>query len=202
MKIKNHYILFLFLIYSSIVIAQEYVPAAVEKNNQAVKLMFRPDSLEQAVLLLDEAIAIDSSYVLAYMHKAQCLDRLKRFPEALQTCLSAEKYALENSYYYTLKGVYLEKNGDVEAAHIAYQKSFMLFGEELKKTPHPNVCINYLMVKYLCDGKEMSEQEMEELIPASFTADERKDVLEFVRTVGFKQMRQGLLGTSVASREK
>ncbi|WP_288088272.1 tetratricopeptide repeat protein [Bacteroides acidifaciens] len=199
---KNYCILFLFLFSSSITFAQEYVPTAIEKNNQAVKLMFRPDSLEKAILLLDEAIAIDSSYVLAYTHKSQCLDRLGRVQEALQTCLSAEKYALENPYYYTLKGVYLEKSGKVEVAHKAYQKSFMLFGEELKKKPDANVCINYIMAKYLYDGKEMSGQEMESLMPVTFTASEKKDVLDFFKTVSLVQAKQGLLGKPVDTRKK
>lgn len=199
---RNYCILFLFLLGSCITFAQEYVPAAIEKNNQAVKLMFHPDSLEKAILLLDEAIAIDRSYVLAYTHKSQCLDRLGRVPEALQTCLSAEEYALENPYYYTLKGIYLEKNGKVEDAHNAYQKSFMLFGEELKKKPDANVCINYIMAKYLCDGKEMPDQEMESLMPVTFTAAEKRDVLDFFKKVGLAQAKQGLLGKTVDTRKK
>ena len=48
-----------------------------------MKLILCLNSLEKAMLLLDEAIAIDSSYVLAYTHKSQCLDRLGRVQEAL-----------------------------------------------------------------------------------------------------------------------
>ncbi|MEY8685310.1 hypothetical protein AB9N12_03905 [Bacteroides sp. AN502(2024)] len=164
-------------------------------------MIFRQDSLEKAILLLDEAIAIDSSYVLAYTHKSQCLDRLGRVREALQTCLSAEKYALENPYYYTLKGIYLEKNGKLKAMHCAYQKSFILLGEELKKKPDANVCINYIMAKYLNDGKEMSVQEMESLMPATFTVAEKKNVLDFFKTVGLAQAKQGLLGKTVDARK-
>lgn len=69
-------------------------PKAVEKNNQSVKtagFFNDSDSLNKAIHLSDEAIALEPSYKLAYANKIKYLMALGQKEKALQTMLQMEK---------------------------------------------------------------------------------------------------------------
>ena len=80
---------------------------AIELNNQAVKLHQEgaiqsiPDNFtNDAILLLDKAIEIDSAYSLAYYNKCNFLWELNKNQEALTTAKRFAKLHKDEGYYY------------------------------------------------------------------------------------------------------
>ena len=119
---KTYAITIIFAFCASFLAAQNsYSPEALAKNDRAARMSMHPDSLEAALKLLDEAIAIAPSLVNAYGNKAGILESLGRSEEALQTILDAEQYVdKRNPYYYLGKDNILLKNGRNGEASEAY----------------------------------------------------------------------------------
>ncbi len=183
---KTYAITIIFAFCASLLAAQNsYSPKALAKNNRTERMSMHSDSLETALKLLDEAIAIDPSLVNAYGNKADILESLKCSEEALQTILDAEQYVdKRNPYYYLGKGNILLKNGRDDEASEAYAWSLQLFEGMLKSKPTPELFINYVTNKYFVDGIELSLAEIEKLMPATFSAMEKKQVTDFFEHMG------------------
>ncbi len=183
---KTYAITIIFAFCASLLAAQNsYSPEALAKNDRAARMSMHPDSLEAALKLLDEAIAIAPSLVNAYGNKAGILESLGRSEEALQTILDAEQYVdKHNPYYYLGKGSILLKNGRNDEASEAYDWSLQMFEGMLKSKPTPELFINYVTNKYFVDGIELSLAEIEKLMPATFSAMEKKQVTDFFEHMG------------------
>nr|WP_302830322.1 tetratricopeptide repeat protein [uncultured Bacteroides sp.] len=158
------------------VIKTIYDPAAIAKNNEAVRLYWHRDSIEKAFRLLDEAIAIDSTYILAYGNKVSWLDKLGRQEEALEMVDKVQKYIPNDPLWYGQRGILLYKLNRPEEAHAEFLQALQLLEKKMKDVPTVNDFFNYLFIKRTVDGKELSNKEIEDLIPTSFTEKERQDV--------------------------
>ena len=113
-------------------------PKAVEKNNQSVKtagFFNDSDSLNKAIHLSDEAIALEPSYKLAYANKIKYLMALGQKEKALQTMLQMEKFSPDDPYYILGKGMMLEENAKKSLAMDAYKQAASLFEKRLKEKP-------------------------------------------------------------------
>ena len=111
-------------------------PKAVEKNNQSVKtagFFNDSDSLNKAIHLSDEAIALEPSYKLAYANKIKYLMALGQKEKALQTMLQMEKFSPDDPYYILGKGMMLEENAKKSLAMDAYKQAASLFEKRLKE---------------------------------------------------------------------
>lgn len=153
-------------------------PKAVEKNNQAVKAVVNhsdnPDSLNKAISLLDEAIAIEPSYKLAYGNKAKYLMGLGQKEKALRTMLEIEELASQDPYYLLEKGMLLEENAKQDLALKAYKQATSLFEQRLKDKPTEADLMNYTMALFLRDNKTYSLEEIEKKYPKVFSASVRQ----------------------------
>lgn len=153
-------------------------PKAVEKNNQAVKAVINhsddPDSLNKAISLLDEAIAIEPSYKLAYGNKAKYLMGLGQKEKALRTMLEIEELASQDPYYLLEKGMLLEENAKQDLALKAYKQATSLFEQRLKDKPTEADLMNYTMALFLRDNKTYSLEEVEKKYPKVFSASVRQ----------------------------
>lgn len=151
---------------------------AVEKNNQAVKAVINhsdnPDSLNKAISLLDEAIAIEPSYKLAYGNKAKYLMALGQKEKALRTFLEIEELASQDPYYLLEKGMLLEENAKQDLALKAYKQATSLFEQRLKDKPTEADLMNYTMALFLRDNKTYSLEEIEKKYPKVFSASVRQ----------------------------
>nr|WP_302830320.1 tetratricopeptide repeat protein [uncultured Bacteroides sp.] len=172
---------FIFMLFgTSVAMAQQrYSPTAIAKNDEAATLYLHhseiKDSLEKAFRLLDEAIAMDSTYIMAYNNKVNWLDILGKPEEALEIIDKAKKYMLDNPYWYGQRGILLDKLKRPKEAHIEYLQALQILEEKMKATPTPSDFYNYLFFRCLVDNKQLSDKEVEDLIPTSFTETERKD---------------------------
>lgn len=173
---------FIFMLFgTSVTMAQQqYSPAAIAKFNEAAMLSvhygYEKDSLKKVIRLLDEAIALDSTYLKAYDYKVNWLDKLGRQEEALEIVDKVQKYIPNDPLWHGQKGILLDKLNRPEEAHAEFLQALQLLEKKMKDVPTVNDFFNYLFIKRTVDGKELSNKEIEDLIPASFTEKERQDV--------------------------
>lgn len=152
-------------------------PKAVEKNNQSVKtagFFNDSDSLNKAIHLSDEAIALEPSYKLAYANKVKYLMALGQKEKALQTMLQIEKFSPDDPYSISGKGMMLEENAKKSLAMDAYKQAASLFEKRLKEKPTEADLMNYVIVLFLRDNKNYSLDEIEKEYPQIFTPSVRQ----------------------------
>lgn len=162
---------------------QNYAPEAVAKNNEAVKLrnkLTEKKDIEKAVRLLDEAIAIDPSYKLAYTNKARFLMYLGEKEKALNTILQMEEMDAENPYYLVYKGMLLEENAKKKLATAAYTQAVSLYEKRLKEKPAEADLINYVLALYLRDNKKYTWEEMEKKYPVAVDPSARQFTIKMM----------------------
>ena len=157
-RIMRTLIILLLCTNTSFAIAQ-ISPKAVEKNNQSVKtagFFNDSDSLNKAIHLSDEAIALEPSYKLAYANKIKYLMALGQKEKALQTMLQMEKFSPE-------------ENAKKSLAMDAYKQAASLFKKRLKEKPTEADLMNYVFVLFLRDNKNYSLDEIEKEYPQIFS---------------------------------
>ena len=158
-RIMRTLIILLLCTNTSFAIAQ-ISPKAVEKNNQSVKtagFFNDSDSLNKAIHLSDEAIALEPSYKLAYANKIKYLMALGQKEKALQTMLQMEKFSPD------------EENAKKSLAMDAYKQAASLFKKRLKEKPTEADLMNYVFVLFLRDNKNYSLDEIEKEYPQIFS---------------------------------
>ena len=180
----------------SFVIAQS--PKAVEKNIQAVNAvhghMSSTDSIKKAISLLNEAIAIDPSYKLAYGNKAQYLLMLGEKKRALETILQIKEIASGDPFYLLYKGMLLE------AALEDYKKGTLLFEKNLKENPTEGDFMNYMLGLYLRDNKIYSVDEIEKTKPKVLSPSAKELTNELMNDL-YKRKREKAIDRLLFDRE-
>lgn len=176
---------------------------AVQKNNQAVELAMRyssdSDSLNKVISLLDEAIAIDPSYELAYDNIVQYLIAQGDMEKALETILQLEKLGTheKDPVLFLGKGMLLEANDKSELASKAYKQAASLFEARIKEKPVEIDLMNYFVVLYLRDNKKYSLDEFEKKYPNIFqdvTKEFRIGIVNTINNNSRKDIIYELLG--------
>jgi tetratricopeptide (TPR) repeat protein len=123
----------LFLSIISCIKAQDnFNLTSIKLNNLAIEKM-KVEDYDTALVLFDEAIAIDSTYFIAYNNKVNCLVAMKDFSEAIKTQrLSLEiKPDLAEGYFFL--GMLLDSFGDSVQATNCYYESIELFKYRILK---------------------------------------------------------------------
>lgn len=114
-------------------------------NDKAVKLIgeaaISTDSLngllyDSAIIYLDEAIDIDSLYLLAYTNKAQALQRKGFLKESLQVLGLVETIKPDFAEVIMAQGFIMEKMGNFEFSKQKYEKALQAYEDRLKKDPN------------------------------------------------------------------
>ena len=169
---------------------------AVQKNNQAIAIATRnftnTDSLNQVISLLDEAIAIDPSYKLAYANKTVYLMRLGEKEKALATIMRMEKLCVKDPYYLMGKGMLLEVNDNKLLESENYKQTLSLFEKRLNEKPVEPDLMNYLLALYLRDDKMYSLEEVEQKYPNVFKPETRQHITGMMGNLG-KKSREKLI---------
>lgn len=186
----------------SFVIAQS--PKVVEKNIQAVNAvhghMSSTDSIKKAISLLNEAIAIDPSYKLAYGNKAQYLLMLGEKKRALETILQIKEIASGDPFYLLYKGMLLEANGNKVMALEDYKKGTLLFEKNLKENPTEGDFMNYMLGLYLRDNKIYSVDEIEKTKPKVLSPSAKELTNELMNDL-YKRKREKAIDRLLFDRE-
>jgi tetratricopeptide (TPR) repeat protein len=107
-----------------------YNPKAIQLNNKAVEFI-KTANYDHALLYLDSAIHIDTTYYSAYANKCSIYCSLKDFKKALvesQMVISVKPDLAEG---WTLTGMLCDWLGDTANALKCYQKSVEIFDERI-----------------------------------------------------------------------
>lgn len=135
--------------------------AAIVLNNQAVNAYtYRsnsPDSVKKALTLLDNAIAKDSDYQLAYANKATYLNEQGNVTQALETLNAYLKRNPTEPYTILGAGMFYEKMGNKKEAMDYYKRAEANF-KRLYEKDHDSVHeINRYAAIRLIEGPEKAK---------------------------------------------
>lgn len=117
---------------------------AVKLNNKAARLMAEissyNDSLnnvlyDSALIYLNQAIEIDSLYLMAYTHKAQILQRKGSLEQARQILNEVEIMKPDFAEAIMGQGFILEKMGKMELADQKYRQALKAYEKRLEDNP-------------------------------------------------------------------
>jgi tetratricopeptide (TPR) repeat protein len=107
-----------------------YNPKAIELNNKAVEFI-KIKKLDSALIYLDKAIKIDTTYYLAYGNKCTVYCTLKDFKNALLVAEKEITVKPDLAEGWTFAGMLNDKLGDTINAVRCYKKSIELFDERI-----------------------------------------------------------------------
>lgn len=160
---------------------REYHPQAIELNDQAVELMQRHE-YDSAVMLLDQAIALDANYELPHSNKLGIYIRNQRWDKALEESEQYVQKKPDAAEGCTMAGMLHESLGDTATAKQYYTKSIALFDERInnpeKKDQIRENKLNRAF-SFLLLGQEAKAKEEMEKLKAAFPDDQI--IEEFLR---------------------
>jgi len=105
---------------------------AVELNNQAYRA-FQQADMNQALLLVNDAIKLDAKFAAAYANKAAILDKQGKRAEAVAALETLLKLRPSDGEGYVSLGVLLEKMGRRGEAEAHYGRALELFSERSER---------------------------------------------------------------------
>lgn len=145
---KHYYfLLFLFFFYCSCSTSNSNSQRekAIAKQTEAVNVFFDvtyknrdADSLQLAMTLIDESIAIDTTWLVSYQTKVKFLNINGKYEEALNVLELAFNRQLEKEYpdLFILRGIQYDKLNQSELALADYKAAFDAFDTKIKENPN------------------------------------------------------------------
>jgi tetratricopeptide (TPR) repeat protein len=138
----------------------------IKLNEQAILLINERNetSYLKAIKILDKAIGLDTTYHMAYAHKADVLSKLGKYYEAIDLY----KHIVENikpDYLeiYPALGIHYEKIGKDSIAREFYEKAIHKYSERINKNGGIIDMVNRAHIIYILD-KEKGLKEIDSLI--------------------------------------
>jgi tetratricopeptide (TPR) repeat protein len=107
-----------------------YDQKAIELNNKAVEFI-KVDDYDSALLYLDSAIHIDTTYYFAYANKCTIYCSLKDFKKALLASQMVTIVKPDLAEGWTFTGMLHDWLDDTANARICYEKSIEIFDERI-----------------------------------------------------------------------
>src|SRR5438874_10351933 len=110
--------LFVFLLINCLACGQQKAqkpkvnPQAKRLNDSAIQTMINTSDYEKGIALLDQAIAIDSNYYVAYNNKLSFQLMMKKYEEALPTLKNLNRLRPADPQFYFTTGILYEQLGD------------------------------------------------------------------------------------------
>ncbi|MGN6601600.1 MAG: tetratricopeptide repeat protein [Ginsengibacter sp.] len=98
-------------------------PKAGRLNDSALAIMAHSEDYDKAIALLDQAIAIDSNFYLAFWNKTNFQLELNQFDSALATVKNLNRIKPESPDYFFLVGIIDYKMGDTISSQRFFQQS-------------------------------------------------------------------------------
>lgn len=101
-------------------------PKAKQLNDSAVQFVINNNDYENALVLLDEAIKIDTSYITAYSNKLSFQVILKKYKEAIETGNRLILLKPNRVEFIFSQGLLYELTADTSMANEYYQRSLKI----------------------------------------------------------------------------
>lgn len=174
-RMKNFaLILFSLVILSGCSTEDEYKPhvpktEAVELNKQAMKIaMFEEgynEKVDSAIILLQEAIKLDSLYQEARRNLVRFAYQKNYIDLALQTCHDLQKISPKSPMYLEMEGAILETRNQEQKAKKKYKKALSLYENELydELDEDPNLEFSYVLCLVANNQMEKAKTRLETL---------------------------------------
>ena len=162
--------------------------AVIVLNNQAVNAYTNrsnsPDSVKKALTLLDNAIAKDPDYQLAYANKAKYLNDQGNVTQALETLNAYLKRNPTEPYTLLGAGMFYEKMGNKKEAMDYYKRAEENFNRRYEEDHDPTHEINrYLAIKLMEGPKKVEALYEAERNRLASTEEQRKQNDVFVKAI-------------------
>lgn len=133
-------------------------PEAIAFNNRATAAYAQnPNStkcVEEAVGLLDKAIAADADYGLAYAHKAEYLTRIGKTAQAMETLQAYLERNPADPYALLPMGILYEKTGDRKKAMDCYELADVNFKKRYEQDAKAADAVSRCLAVTLKEGSE------------------------------------------------
>lgn len=144
----------------------EYNPRAIELNKKG-QLLIQQYKRDSALILFDQATAVDSTYYLAYSNKIGIYLARKEFDKALLASEEVVKKKTDSAEGWFMAGLLNEHQGNNEKALAYYMKSIEIFTDRindpaLRKNINTNKLNRALSKKFV--GDESCMHDFNELI--------------------------------------
>lgn len=138
---------------------------ALDTIKYATPPMTNDDSviLQDAIILLDKAISIDSSYHVAYANKAMILQHLNKKKEAIQLLDKITKIQPDYAEGFFSQGLIYEEIGNLDSAKIKYKESINAYNKKIEKKNNIRDKLNRAFIMSLLNKKK-GRKEFEKLI--------------------------------------
>lgn len=199
--------------------AKERRAEAIEKKNEAIDLMlgfteepglWGKEKAKKVLVLVDESIAIDSTFMRAYILKSQLLIEEDRYEDAIDVLNIALQYqgkinqAIDKEditpNVYLMRGVIWERIDSLSNARNDYQEAIHLLESMLKKDPNNfYALLNLALMDVFYNSKEKALEKLNNLKEKDLSERECQIVdlnistirdinsrEEFVRTITFQ----------------
>ena len=147
---------------------------ALRLNNKAARLIgdagHSYDSLkgllyDSAIAYLNQAIEIDSLYLLAYTNKAQALQRKGSLSQALEVLYKMEIIKPDLAEAIMGQGLILEKMGNTELANKKYSQALEAYAKRLENNPdNTRVQSDIAFLYIFLEDKDKAIDEIQNLI--------------------------------------
>jgi tetratricopeptide (TPR) repeat protein len=155
---------------------------AIAKQGEAANMYMHgilesnQDSIRKAISLLNESIALDSSYMFAYSTKAGILNDQGRYIESLAV-LNLALRRQDDPYIFIQRGILNEKLNNMEAAKPDYKKAISLFDKMIAEDAHNFPALtNRAFALYLYENKELGIQALEKIRDKPLSEVEKKQL--------------------------
>lgn len=159
---------------------------ALRLNNKAARLIgdagHSYDSLkgllyDSAIVYLNQAIEIDSLYLLAYTNKAQALQRKGSLEQALEVLHKMETIKPNLAEAIMGQGLILEKMGNMELANKKYRQALEAYEKRVKDDPKNIRAQSDIAFLYVfLEDKNKAIDEIHNLVLENPTNDELKAI--------------------------
>lgn len=150
---------------------ESHVPSkeAVELNKQAMKIaMFEEgynEKVDSAIVLLQEAIKIDSLYQEAIRNLVRFAFQKNDIDLAIESCHDLQRISSTSPMYLEMEGAILEAKGQIKMAKKIYKQALSLYENELNDAldEDPNLEFSYIMCLVINNEKEKARARLKKL---------------------------------------
>jgi tetratricopeptide (TPR) repeat protein len=164
---------------------------AIDKQINAVNMFmnaryanFNQDSICLAIALIDESIALDSTYAWGYLTKSRFLKEQGLYEESLDVINLAFRLHLENDkpILFLYRGILYEKLHKKELAQADYQAAIPLYDQYIEQNPNNYDALNTrILLLFLLNGKEEGLRYYAELLETQkLKKSEQQEVKQFI----------------------
>lgn len=146
-----------------------YNPKSIDLNNKSIDLIAKSYGvdtlLKEALVMLNNAIKLDTSYYIAYQSKAIVLCKLKKYDSAIITLDNVLKLKKNTAEVLSTQGFILEKVGKKSEATIKYKAAFIEYERLIKEQPNKvEYQVNKAFLLVFLANKEAANKSLKEIL--------------------------------------